>query len=354
MLALLWPVAARGQTSVSGKISEDTTWTAANSPYRLTGDLEVANGVTLTIDPGVLVDAQARYVIEVSGSIVAKGTDSDPIYFTCIRYVPQCWVGLVVNPSGSVSLDHVDIAFAGAAVDGGKGKWTVTNSRMHHSGTGVRGGADELSHSLIDHNNTGVDVAAPLAVFEFNTITDNEVGVESEGRNDEIHNNNIYSNSQDNLSVCVFGGMNQVVNATDNWWGTTDEAKIAERICDQADNEEAPKVTFQPFAQAAIGGTPSKPPPGAARTFKFWLRRKLAVKGKLMTDPSSVGCIKKVTVYVQREGKKGWTNTKKLTTANDGSFRGRLIDRSGKYRAFAPEIEGVCAEAISRQRGYQR
>ena len=42
-------------TDVSGVISTNTTWTKANSPYNLTGTVEVRNGATLTIESGVTV-----------------------------------------------------------------------------------------------------------------------------------------------------------------------------------------------------------------------------------------------------------------------------------------------------------
>ena len=40
---------------VNGELAGDTTWTAEEGPYRLVGNLDVPEGVTLTIDPGVVV-----------------------------------------------------------------------------------------------------------------------------------------------------------------------------------------------------------------------------------------------------------------------------------------------------------
>jgi parallel beta-helix repeat protein len=40
---------------VHGKITIDTSWTAASSPYDLTGNVEVRNGANLTIEKGVMV-----------------------------------------------------------------------------------------------------------------------------------------------------------------------------------------------------------------------------------------------------------------------------------------------------------
>ena len=45
----------QAQTNVSGVISANTTWTKANSPYIVNSNLLINSGVTLTIDPGVVV-----------------------------------------------------------------------------------------------------------------------------------------------------------------------------------------------------------------------------------------------------------------------------------------------------------
>ena len=67
-------------TEVTGIISSDVTWTTANSPYTLTGNVLVQNGVTLTIQPDVTINLGDYYIL-VNGTLVAKGITSSPIRF---------------------------------------------------------------------------------------------------------------------------------------------------------------------------------------------------------------------------------------------------------------------------------
>jgi hypothetical protein len=67
-------------TEVTGIISSDTMWTKANSPYNLTSSITVAPEVTLTIEPGTIVQLN-EYHIQINGTLIARGTSSDPINF---------------------------------------------------------------------------------------------------------------------------------------------------------------------------------------------------------------------------------------------------------------------------------
>lgn len=73
---------ATGPVKVSGIFSKDTTWTAANSPYIVIGDILIEENVNLTIEPGVTIKFDADKYIRVDGSFYAVGTESQIITFT--------------------------------------------------------------------------------------------------------------------------------------------------------------------------------------------------------------------------------------------------------------------------------
>jgi parallel beta-helix repeat protein len=58
------------------------TWTLANSPYYINGEITIPNGETLTIEPGVEVVFMGHYKFNVQGRLIAIGTAQDTIRFT--------------------------------------------------------------------------------------------------------------------------------------------------------------------------------------------------------------------------------------------------------------------------------
>ncbi|MBU4256113.1 MAG: hypothetical protein KKB04_02505, partial [Candidatus Thermoplasmatota archaeon] len=79
---------AKESSYVSGYISTDTTWTLANSPYIITGNVMIDNNATLTIEPGVVIKFNGSYGIAVDGYLKCNGTAANPIIFTSNKTTP--------------------------------------------------------------------------------------------------------------------------------------------------------------------------------------------------------------------------------------------------------------------------
>ena len=59
-------------TYVSGIIGIDTIWDMGGSPYYVIGDVQVPEGITLTIEPGVVVQYTGAYEMLVKGRLVSS------------------------------------------------------------------------------------------------------------------------------------------------------------------------------------------------------------------------------------------------------------------------------------------
>jgi M6 family metalloprotease-like protein len=76
--------AASAETTVSGTITSDTTWTAAEGPYVVNG-LTIENGVTLTVEAGTVVKVAYRSGVTVRGALDANGEPGARVVFTSVR-----------------------------------------------------------------------------------------------------------------------------------------------------------------------------------------------------------------------------------------------------------------------------
>lgn len=247
------------QTTVSGGIFSDATWTLNGSPYHVTGNVVLFDTYTLTIEPGVVVEVDAGVTIELRNSrLVAIGTASDPITFKKAS-VPK-WGGFIAvgnsNPlftGNQVQMEHcigkdavrfmeLDIAyhtpynflhcefannttaFWEGPVSFVQGQYNFTACSFHDNGTALQGGYFYTTTDCSFTNNdigsdggswvtgctfTGNDLALdPSGYIDGNTFIGNAVAVESNwnATNDVFTNNVVVGNEKGVRMGTYFNG----------------------------------------------------------------------------------------------------------------------------------------------------
>lgn len=282
-------------TEVTGIINSDTTWTQANSPYTLTGNVLVNNGVTLTIDPGVTINLNSYYIM-VNGTLQSLGSTTNPITFNggqiifteyCTDWNESTGVGCIIQNAvlssyinvegGMLNISNNNITGA-INVDGGipqisnntiqnQGIYlglhsknsTISNNIISGCSTGIATLLDHYSSSIIQgnliiNNTKGIHLGSWFTesghpIVQNNTITNNENGISLGSLGDQfspiIKFNNIFDNINYNMIVDSEFPLN--TNATYNWWGTTDTEAINQSIYDFNDDFNLGTVDFDPF-----------------------------------------------------------------------------------------------------------
>ena len=113
---------------VEGPLSDDELhWTKDKSPYLVTGNILVPEGSTLIIDPGVDVQFNGAYYIQIEGTLQAVGSETERIKFYGVNDGLDRWLGLrFINNNNSV-LDYVDYYDADEGISGAV---VITNSTL--------------------------------------------------------------------------------------------------------------------------------------------------------------------------------------------------------------------------------
>ena len=214
--SLLLPILVSADTTVSGVISTDTTWSPDpdGGAYIIDSSFSVSSGVTLTIEPGTIIKARATGMggPSIYGSLLAQGTSELPIYFTSYWddsiggdtdgggpsiSIPGEWQGLYFKDGSLGELDHVVVRYSGyggfgfgnfVGVENDGGTLDIKHSNIHDNyriisngaggvmsaGTGVynRRGTLSVSDTTIENNVFGIRVESGTTTIS-NTIFKN-------------------------------------------------------------------------------------------------------------------------------------------------------------------------------------
>ncbi|MCI5135876.1 MAG: hypothetical protein D3920_12570 [Candidatus Electrothrix sp. AW2] len=286
-----------------GVLDKDTIW---SGEVLIQGDVEVARGVTLLIMPGATVrfakikdfgpnkmysdkdNHFSRAEIFVLGRLYAQGTKDNPIIFTSAEESPAPGDWGAINFNGSVDnlLEYCEVMYAQTAVHCHASQVAVLHNTFKYNGTAV--GSKNLPdvpvscvmpvlYNLITENGGGIIIgggtASPVAHNEisgnkffgvylkkggraavrFNNINNNGKGVIFYATKEALlRDNNIADN--ENYNISMLEGQPYDIVARNNWWGTTDEKKMQEKVMDKGRDQSLGKVDLTDFYTAPVVG----------------------------------------------------------------------------------------------------
>jgi YVTN family beta-propeller protein len=288
---------------VYGTIATDTVWTEAGSPYVVTDTLTVSEGVTLTIQPGVVVKFDAGKSLIVHGKLLAVGTPTQPILFTSnvtptastwgeirleqwvypsiLRYcqIEYATRGLALSDTvdGNLILDNV-FRYNGGAIHSFQTWGTFfANNVLAYNGYGFLLEGSGLLTTLAGnaiHNNTqwGIKTESSCnawgSSFSSNAIHHNGgpgILFEAGGVNlPLVCGNALYDNGGYQLE----NRSTASVSAGGNWWGTN---------APTAGTEFTGNIAYTPPIQLSVSSNPASIPADGSST---------SVISALMTDGS--------------------------------------------------------------------
>lgn len=204
ILVISIPAANAATHIATQNYTSNVTWTAANSPYIIDGNVTVKPGATLTVEPGVIVkfNGISRW-LTIEGTLNATGNKDNRIVFTSLKDdsvggddgndgattgSPGDWAWLLVK--GIATLRWTDVRYGGygssdtayGAINVQGGQATIDRTRITDSQrSGIiasLNGSVTLSRSLLGRNHLGAYVSnSTLNVSDGSEISQNNMGL---------------------------------------------------------------------------------------------------------------------------------------------------------------------------------
>jgi len=168
------------QTNIGGIISTNTTLNLAGSPYTVTSTLTVNAGVTLTVQPGVLVRFSNSVGMNVNGTLNANGAT-----FTSSAASPTRGIWSNINfgsgSAGSSTIKNSTINFANSiSVSGAYTLNIDTTTIAEFSGSPLSvSGTATCRNVIIQNSNTNLSAPGTLSLLNNSSIVN--MGVSNPG-----------------------------------------------------------------------------------------------------------------------------------------------------------------------------
>ncbi|TLZ58927.1 MAG: hypothetical protein E6K16_07860, partial [Methanobacteriota archaeon] len=217
--APLLRTATAGPTLVSGTLTANTTWTIPGSPYVVTGDVLVPEGVRLTLEPGVQVrfdtTPPASHSIVVSGTILSVGRPDLHVTFTSDDPFPDRndWVSIQLQGSVGSVIEWTDFAWGSMTIDIRQCSPRIANNTILDSGLRAIQVIGPGADPVIENNTIRTQLLAENKTFNQRT------GIITQDANPVIRNNTLIDNY---FGIYVYlGGQPRIENNTirNGWVG---------------------------------------------------------------------------------------------------------------------------------------
>jgi parallel beta-helix repeat protein len=215
---LFFPLLLTAQEYVGGNLYEDTRFTIENSPYIVVDNLVVKDTFRLMIDPGVTLWFEDERSLLVEGSLIARGTARQPVYFDVYKKnLRQNWAGIQIlpnaNPEDSIIVSHCHVsgcADPAISVDGRNQALITHNQINHNAGFAVflsNSSHTTVADNFIADNKYGIYLCADDSATD-NQMINNIIlnipnfGIFLNGQNSRMKNNSITGNR---IHSCFYG-----------------------------------------------------------------------------------------------------------------------------------------------------
>ncbi|MBM3570504.1 MAG: hypothetical protein FJX46_17325 [Alphaproteobacteria bacterium] len=224
-----------GPTPVAGTIAQDTTWFAAGSPYILQGTVTVPLGVTLTVEPGSVIQPRADSLLFIQGRLLAEGKADRAIVWDGEPATP--WTGIRFRggqPGRESVLSHNRLTGAKLALEVENASPRLTDNQVLRSELGLRvseGASNpQVSGNLFRDNRVAVKIDSADIELAGNVIKrSTERAIEVVAAAPRILQNDLSDNPGQVLQVSD-QIRSSILSAQLNWWGSVDEGSVAGAI----------------------------------------------------------------------------------------------------------------------------
>jgi hypothetical protein len=259
--------------NVGGIITTDTVWSDTSEPYMIVNPIQIAAGVTLTIEQGVIVGGVTA-IIDVFGTLDVNGTAENRVLFDHVHIMPG---------NNSISMDNpffIDISYA-----------EIIGGSLYRGNGSATYGSLKLTDSILTKDpayisNDNIYLWYPVADVQIERnifINSDGISIGLSGNVTAIIRNNVFSgmttgavynwasygssktivefNSFMDLGATTLslagGDDGPAIIGANNWWGTTDTSIIDTMIYDRNDHLSVVNhIEYLPILTAPHPDTP--------------------------------------------------------------------------------------------------